>query len=231
MTTSRTSLAQLGAGLVGQIRRTAANTMDRFHGIETVGNVGLDELGVDLRNRVHYAPSGWAALTPVAKVVPFTPEDTFVDFGSGKGRVVLMAARKYPLKRVIGVEISDDLNEIARRNVAHNLHRLACRSVDIVTSDALSFQIPADMTIAYFYSPFFGDVFRGVVDNIGASAAARASKRLSLVLLRPTVSPSLAEYVANDDYLASRPWLRQVAALKHTAFSGWTTITTIYRLA
>lgn len=41
----------------------------------------------------------------------------FLDLGSGKGRMVLSAAR-FPFRRIIGVELSNDLTAIARRNVA-----------------------------------------------------------------------------------------------------------------
>jgi predicted RNA methylase len=47
--------------------------------------------------------------------VPYT-ETTFVDLGSGKGRVLIVAAM-YPFKRIIGVEYSPDLATVCRRNL------------------------------------------------------------------------------------------------------------------
>ncbi len=41
---------------------------------------------------------------------------SFLDFGSGKGRMVIAAAT-LPFRRVLGVEISDRLLQEARRNV------------------------------------------------------------------------------------------------------------------
>lgn len=94
-----------------------------------------------------------------------TASDVFVDFGSGKGRIVYQAAR-YPLKRVIGVEISEKLNEIASANIEQNRSRLRCQDVELVTCDAADYGIPDDMTIAYFIYPFAGETFRHVIENI-----------------------------------------------------------------
>jgi len=41
---------------------------------------------------------------------------TFVDLGSGKGRVLLMASH-YPFKRIIGVEFIPELHQVAQENI------------------------------------------------------------------------------------------------------------------
>jgi hypothetical protein len=64
------------------------------------------------------------------------------------------------------------------------------------------------MTIAYFYSPFYGSVFSRVVENIRLSWQERTNRRLWLVLLRPLDSPNKALYDANEALLASSSWLR-----------------------
>jgi hypothetical protein len=224
-------LRQLLLGVLASIRRAGALALDRSYHLETVGNVPLSDLGIDPRDRVHYAPSSWSSLSTVARIVPFTPTDTFVDFGSGKGRIVVMAARKYPMKRIVGVEISSELTEIARRNAVRNGTRLLCRSIDFVTADATVFTIPDDMTIAYFYSPFTGAVFRRVIDNIEVIVRGRSLNRLWVVLVRPTVGSSADLYRANDDYLNSRAWLSRVADIETRTWSGWTIVTSFYKLA
>jgi SAM-dependent methyltransferase len=192
----------------------AANVLvDRYYGLETFGNVALKDLGVPHEERVHYAPSGWFTIQRIGRIIEFRPDDVFVDFGSGKGRVLLMAARYYPFKRVMGVEIAAGLNDVARSNVERNLKRLRCRRVELVTSDALCFAPPDDMTIAYFYSPFYGSIFSRVVENIRLSWLERTNRRLWVVLLRPLDSPNKALYEANHALLASSSWLK----LKETA--------------
>jgi hypothetical protein len=78
--------------------------------------------------------------------------DVFVEFGCGKGRVVLDAARRYRFRRVIGVELSPDLSAVARRVVASENGNPRCHDVRIETADATAFEIPDDMTYAYFYT-------------------------------------------------------------------------------
>jgi SAM-dependent methyltransferase len=117
------------------------------------------------RERVGYQPSSWVFLASVLRRREVRPDDVFVDFGSGKGQVVYQAAR-YRFARVIGVEISPRLTEMAERNIERNRGRLKCRDISLVTSDAAEFEIPDDMTVGYFYFPFSGDTFRTVIDNI-----------------------------------------------------------------
>jgi SAM-dependent methyltransferase len=130
-------------------------------------------------DRVWYQPSGWNFLPSVVHWAEVRPTDVFVDFGSGKGRVLYQAAQ-YPFARVIGVEISAELSEAARRNLERSRDRLACTSIELVTADATEFEIPDDMTYAYFYYPFVGDTFHRVIANIVASLD-RNPRRLTII--------------------------------------------------
>jgi len=51
----------------------------------------------------------------------FLPHDvsshSFVDYGSGKGRVLLVAS-DYAFKKIVGVEFSKVLNDVAVANIA-----------------------------------------------------------------------------------------------------------------
>jgi hypothetical protein len=147
-------------------RTGAARLADRRHGIETEGDVRLDELGLAAKNRVSYTPSHWLTLPRILARREVAPQDVFVDFGSGKGRVVYQAARRYSFGRVIGVEISEHLNSMARANIDRNRLRLRCQEVELVTSDVLDYKIPDDVTVAYFYNPFRGDVFSAVIAGL-----------------------------------------------------------------
>lgn len=137
----------------------------------------------------YYGPSGWFYLRRALRKRDVRPTDVFVDFGSGKGRVLFQAAR-YPFARVVGVEISERLNEVARQNIARNRHRLLCQDVTLVTADAASFEVPDDMTVAYFYHPFGGTTFECVIDNIVASLD-RRPRTLKLIYAYPGQEDSI----------------------------------------
>jgi hypothetical protein len=130
-----------------------------------------------------YEPSGWFYLRRALPRRDVRPDSVFVDFGSGKGRIVYQAAR-YPFARVVGVEISEHLNQVARQNIERNRHRLACQDVELVTMDAAEFRVPDDVTHAYFYFPFGGETFGRVLENIVESLD-RRPRRLTLIYACP----------------------------------------------
>jgi hypothetical protein len=159
--------------------------------IDTAGQVSREELGFEDPDRTRYEASGWFFLRRALRKRDVRPGvDVFVDFGSGKGRAVYQAATRYPFKRVVGVEVAESLNEVARENIARNRHRLRCDDVEIATCDATRYRVPDDMTIAYFYNPFTGEPFKHVVDNIVASLD-RNPRFLRIVY----VNPKLEDYI------------------------------------
>jgi len=91
---------------------------------------------------------------------------TFVDVGSGMGRVVLLAARR-PFKTVVGVEVSGALHEIARENVARfERDELRCRDVRLVRKDAAEYKFPRGKLALYLYNPFRGPVLETVLEHV-----------------------------------------------------------------
>ncbi|MFM7735587.1 MAG: SAM-dependent methyltransferase [Alphaproteobacteria bacterium] len=174
-------------------------------GLETDGMVTLEALGLADAERRNYGPSGWKTIDRLARRVPFGPGEVFVDYGCGKGRIVYLAAR-HPLARVIGVELSPDLAAIARRNLEVSARRLRCRDVRIEVSDALSWPVPDDLTIAFFYSPFTGSVFEGVVENLRRSVE-RHPRDLRIVHQRLADSHDRHPAVLCSRHLESLDWL------------------------
>jgi SAM-dependent methyltransferase len=151
-----------------------AAAFDRDFGVDTEGIVRLEGLRVrgDRRLGVHYQPSEPDAVRQVLEALPISGgEFVFVDIGSGKGRVVLIASQ-LPFKRVIGVEFCEEFHDVARANVAafpESARR--CGSVELACMDAAEFEFPADPLVLYFYNPFLEPTMRKVLDNLGASLA------------------------------------------------------------
>lgn len=156
---------------------------ERRFGIRTSGNVDLESLGVAGDDRWHYEPAEWRVLSRVLKQRDVGPEDVFLDFGSGMGRVVLRAAQYGP-KRVIGVELSDDLNAIARENVDRMRHRLKCQDIELVTADALEYEVPGDATIVFFNNPFTGPTFSEVMQRL-VSSLDQSPRRMRIIYRNP----------------------------------------------
>ena len=88
-------------------------------GTETSRVVYGNELEASLVNRRHavsYQPTKARPFQDLLRRLDLPAGGTFVDVGSGKGRVLLLAAR-HPFKRVVGIEFSPSLCEQARRNI------------------------------------------------------------------------------------------------------------------
>jgi len=116
-------------------------------------------------------PTDYRSFHRVMRHIDAREQDVFLDYGSGLGRVLLMAAQ-YPFRRVLGVELSARLNERARRNVACCRGKLRCRDIEVIQADATVFVPPPDVSVMYLYSPFGPIVLPKVLDNIHQSLEA-----------------------------------------------------------
>jgi len=170
-------------------------------GIRSTGRLSVERLGLSAPFAEKYAPTDYASVAPVLDYLDIQADqhEVFLDYGSGKGRMLILAAQK-PFRRVIGIELSEELNTIAERNIANTRAGLVCQEVQVFLAEAGAFVVPDDVTVAYFYSPFTGDILRSVLDNLEASLRA-APRRLRLVFKDP------------DDFeneVGDYPWLTRV---------------------
>jgi hypothetical protein len=138
-----------------------------------------------------YAPIPYRSFFAVMRRVEISPHDeVFLDYGAGRGRAMVLAAR-LPFRRVLGVEIAPDLVETARRNFRRCAGRLRCRDLQIVAGDAASYGCPDDVTVIHFFDPFAGIILEQVIENIRASLR-RAPRRLTILFADPNHFDPLA---------------------------------------
>jgi hypothetical protein len=100
----------------------------------------------------------------------FTFSDfTFIDLGSGKGRVLLMAS-DYPFRRIIGVELIPALHQIAQENLTkYQSESQRCFALESISRDATEFQFPAEPIVLYLFNPFPESGLRRVLANLEQS--------------------------------------------------------------
>lgn len=157
--------------------RTRDRLFDQNMGIETHGKVVLSALRIDSGNQlfgVQYQPTPPADFEALMKKVPVDRSRfTFIDIGSGKGRTLFLAAC-YPFARVIGVEFSPELCEVAERNTARFLQhpQRRCEAVQTICADATAYDFPEQPTIIYMFNPFQAKVMAPVLRNLEASLEA-----------------------------------------------------------
>jgi hypothetical protein len=91
---------------------------------------------------------------------------SFIDYGSGKGRVLLLASR-LPFRRVVGVEYSPELHRIAERNLRSSRF-VDQRSgpVESKCMDAVRYCIPEEPVVLYLYNPFKRPIMEIVRDEV-----------------------------------------------------------------
>jgi len=96
---------------------------------------------------------------------------TFVDYGCGMGRALLLAAES-GFSNVVGVDHSALLIEICKKNISLYQERHPDSLIEAITCDATDFEIPDNAQIFFFFNPFK----EGVMDLV--------SKRIRAHLIR-----------------------------------------------
>jgi SAM-dependent methyltransferase len=179
---ARGSFAMLGPWLT--VRYALINTLaydpvgdqsfDRQHGTDTSGFIPPEKLDVDdTRTREQatmYIPSPPRVTSHLLRSLGIQySRFTFVDIGSGKGRVLLVASR-FPFRTVVGVEISPSLCAIARNNIASDRRAGSrrCHDVRIQEMSMERYVLPDSDTVFHLYHPFNGELLRTVLRRIEA---------------------------------------------------------------
>lgn len=94
---------------------------------------------------------------------------SFVDFGSGKGKALLLASL-YPFRRVIGIEFSADLCNVCRRNLdIFKPTAQKTKSFEILCIDARQYEFSVEPTVFFFFNPFRGVLMENVIEHIALS--------------------------------------------------------------
>jgi len=208
---------------------------DLEHGVKTSGLIAGRHLETghthDRYNTAYYgvAPSVFHALIrcwkrslPILPPLVSMEEFTFIDFGAGMGRALLLAA-EMPFREVVGVELHPGLVRIAKKNLT--LWKAADRArapVRIVLGSAVEFVFPPTPCVAFLFNPFGAPVLRRLVDSM-AKAFAERPGQLDLIyvndehagvlekhpglrrLFRGPIQRSRADAVADHSILANQP--------------------------
>lgn len=144
---------------------------EKYHearlGINTRGYLDAKQIGIDSFTSEYneYEPISYSSIFTALNFLTIDPnQDVFFDYGCGKGRALVTAAT-YPFKKVLGVELSLSLADIARNNLK-KARNLRCKQIEVITADATHYQLPDDVTIVLMYAPFVGEVLTQVIAKI-----------------------------------------------------------------
>src|SRR5687767_5372667 len=91
--------------------------IDWKYQIDTRGLIPIETLVDNWTDCHDHFPSSYFVIRRALALVPGAPkEHVLLDYGCGKGRVVFVAALSPNIRRVIGLDISASLLEVARQN-------------------------------------------------------------------------------------------------------------------
>lgn len=123
----------------------------------------------------------------------------FIDIGSGKGRVLLMAA-DYPFRRVIGIELLPELHRVAQENISqYKSGSQQYFAIKALCGDAREFTFPPEPLVLYLFNPLPESGLVKLLTNLERSL--RENPRLTFVLYH---NPLL------EQVLAQCAWLRKI---------------------
>jgi SAM-dependent methyltransferase len=183
--------------------RHAVHSFDLKYGTDTGGYLSPQEIGRggirDAMNNGYsnVAPSvfreacrRWRETLPssAAHVEAYS----FVDVGAGKGRALLLAA-ELPFRKVIGVELSEELARIAQKNITlwKRLARPRAK-IRVMREDAAEFRWPRTPLLVYLNNPFDCALVEQLTDHL-ASVAAAGPGLVDLLYVNPACADTLTQ--------------------------------------
>jgi hypothetical protein len=160
--------------------------IERLMFVPTAGRTALDDLTIhgDHRAQGHeYRPTPHFVFKWALAAIEDDPSRlSFVDYGAGKGRVLLLASQ-YPFAEIGGIEFAEELHDNATMNIAQfSRSRMKCRNVECMLEDVTGVKVPDGEAIHYFFNPFEPEIFAEVLRGIVASYHAKP-RRLYLILI------------------------------------------------
>jgi len=182
---------------------------DRDHDVDTDGEIDgwthLSDLNIPSANWIYgrnYAPIDPVRFHAVLASIEIRFEDfVFIDFGSGKGRALLMAS-EYPFRRVVGIEFSPELHLVAQRNIENfGDRRRKCGPLESVCMDFVDFSPPDEASVLFFFDPCEDAILIELLRNIHRSLE-QHPRSAYLVYVAPTASKKVL--LDDADWLIQR---------------------------
>ncbi len=143
---------------------------DLVHRTKTFRNTPVSELsagGDALDCAVWYTPAPVKTLRYILKQAGADlSHHTFVDYGAGRGRAMLVAS-EFPFRKIVGIEFDRELAQEAERNLSL-VRGLGCQRPPwvILHQDARDYLPGSGGYWFFMYAPFFDQVLDTVLENI-----------------------------------------------------------------
>jgi SAM-dependent methyltransferase len=166
----------------------------------------LESLGLSEDSSQPHVSSGNQDLDICLRSLPITHKDSVLDIGCGKGGA-LITLSKYPFHHVDGLEISDSLVAIAKKN----FRKLSLEKIRLFCSDAATFTDLNEYNHIYMYNPFPHVVMMSVISNINNSLQTHP-RQITIIYKNPVchdviISDSNFKVIKKFDHSAQPFWI------------------------
>ena len=141
------------------------STYDDFLGIKT--EMEMEDSSLDRKIYFDYAPTNYSFLEELFIKYPFFKNDSLIDFGCGKGRVLIMAAY-YGCKYLTGYELSvdryktllDNVEYFKTKNNNNSIFTLHNKNVEVIK------KLDASINKLFFFNPFHLKIYIKVITSL-----------------------------------------------------------------
>jgi SAM-dependent methyltransferase len=168
-----TSVRRAGLRNTGRIIASTVrdSRFDRTYGTDTAGYADPRVYApADPRaERAHfYVPTRAEPFLAFLRRAGVPASGTFVDFGCGKGRALLLAAQ-HGFRSVTGIDFSPALCRSAECNIELFQARAPGTRFEVICGDAGDYEVRPNDAVFYFYDPFHDEVIERCLDRVKAS--------------------------------------------------------------
>ena len=137
----------------------------------TLFSINNEELDLSIEEKIsstEYFPTPYYILSKIFSLIKNELyNSTFIDFGSGAGRVLTFVYYFKP-KKIIGIEFSKQLCKISEKNLTAFFQK---KYIDweLIQKNAVNYHIPSNANIFFFYDPFEEIIMSKIIKNIKLS--------------------------------------------------------------
>jgi 16S rRNA G966 N2-methylase RsmD len=122
--------------------------------------------------------------------------ENFIDIGSGKGKVCICAAKSFKFKKIIGIDFSQALVDIANRNLA----KLSYANIQFINADAIEWKIPDGNALIFLFNPFNASILAHFISsNVG-----HFKNNHSFIIYADAIHDKVIEELGFDKVVESR---------------------------
>ena len=168
--------------------------VDKFYNVQTV----QDDKRSALQREIfyEYEPTPYYILDRLFTKFPFRQQDHMIDFGCGKGRVLIMAMI-HSCRKITGYEINQYYYNIALQNIKNLQSTINCSTVcSLHNMDVQRIHIEDSANVFFFFNPFHLKVYIHVFQEIVFSLK-RRSRKIRIIFYAP--KKSTLQYVNSLD--------------------------------